>query len=803
MALATLVAATAWSTGPMTGLAQAAPGEVLDSLVEDFAYPDRDQLLAEKGLKLIAGDGNITLAECASGGSELVRINSRDSGNICFAVSGPVGYLALEIQRTYLAKSDTRDDVVATVRTENTRTNETKVEEVGLEPDTWKSLGEGLDPDLQSTVVELGVGEGKARSLPTGDADRPWLARVTVGEPGHEGGRNCSGTLVDRAWVLTAASCFTDDPAKPVSAGAPTRVSTVSFAGKAPVRINHVEPRGDRDVVLARLATPVTGIAPATLAGNVSADGTELVAAGYGRTGTTWVPAGPHNSKATQSGTTATIVEMTGGRMCKGDAGGPVLDGNGRVIAVQSQADHTGCLGQPGQGNSATAARTDNITEWLDDSAFTGKASFGLDEGAGSRRVLGGAAQEFTAGVAGGAQLGSEGKAGTGLKLNGTSAYAATTGPVVDTTKSFSVSAWVKLDNKNANHTFLSQAGTRASGFQLYYSKHYDKWVFNRHTEDADDTGIARSLSTDIAQAGVWTHLAGTYDASTQKIQLFVNGKAQTAAAFTTPWRAAGGLQIGRLGYKGGFQENTAGTIDDVRTVQSVITQADATAISGGTLPAHLQELASFPLNEAAGSARVSGGMGAGPVATLAGGGAQLGAAGKVGTGLKLNGTTAYAATAGPVVDTTKSFSVSAWVKLDNKNANHTFLSQAGTRASGFQLYYSKALDKWVFNRHTKDTDDTGIVRSTSSETAQPGVWTHLAGVYNASTKKIQLFVNGKPQTAATFTTPWRAAGGLQIGRLGYKGGFQENLAGTIDNIRVWDRAVGVDEIFNDGIQVG
>jgi hypothetical protein len=787
----------------MVGVSQAAPGEGLDSLVEDFAYPDRDKLLAEKGLKLISGDGNITLADCASGDSGLVRINSRDSGNMCFAVSGPVGYLALEIQRTYLAKADTRADVMATVRTENTRTNETKVEEVGLEPDTWKSLGEGLDPDLMSTVVELSVGEGKARAVPAGDADRPWLARVTVGEPGHEGGRNCSGTLVDRAWVLTAASCFTDDPAKPVPVGAPSRASTVTFAGATPVKINHVVPRGDRDVVLARLATPVTGIAPATLAASAPADGTELVAAGYGRTGTAWVPGSPHNSKATQSGTTATTVEMTGGRMCKGDAGGPVLDGNGRVTAVQSRADHTGCLGQPGQGTSATAARTDDITEWLDDSAFTGKASFSLDEGTGARRVLGGTAQEFTAGLAGGAQLGVAGKVGTGLKLNGTTAHAATTSSVVDTTKSFSVSAWVKLDNKNVNHTFLSQAGTRASGFQLYYSKAYDKWVFNRHTKDADDTEIARSLSTDVAQPGVWTHLAGTYDASTQKIQLFVNGKAQTAAAFTTPWRAAGGLQIGRLAYKGGFQENAAGTIDDVRTVQSVITQADATAISGGGLPERLQELASFPLDEAVGGTRVSGGMGAGPVATLAGGGAQLGAAGKVGAGLKLNGTTAYAATAGPVLDTTKSFSVSAWIKLDNKNVNHTFLSQAGTRASGFQLYYSKALDKWVFNRHTKDADDTEIVRSSSSATAQPGVWTHLAGVYNASTKKVQLFVNGKPQTAADFTTPWRASGGLQIGRLAYKGGFQENFAGTIDNVRVWDRAVGVDEIFNDGIQVG
>lgn len=331
----------------MVGISQAAPGEGLDSLVEDFAYPDRDKLLAEKGLKLISGDGNITLADCASGDSGLVRINSRDSGNMCFAVSGPVGYLALEIQRTYLAKADTRDDVMATVRTENTRTNETKVEEVGLEPDTWKSLGEGLDPDLMSTVVELSVGEGKARAVPAGDADRPWLARVTVGEPGHAGGRNCSGTLVDRAWVLTAASCFTDDPAKPVPVGAPARASTVTFAGTAPVKINHVVPRGDRDVVLARLATPVTGIAPATLAASAPADGTELVAAGYGRTGTAWVPGSPHNSKATQSGATATTVELTGGLMCKGDAAARSSTGTGASPQCRAEPITPDAWGSP------------------------------------------------------------------------------------------------------------------------------------------------------------------------------------------------------------------------------------------------------------------------------------------------------------------------------------------------------------------------------------------------------------------------------------------------------------------------
>uniref|UniRef100_UPI002446690F glycerophosphodiester phosphodiesterase family protein n=1 Tax=Streptomyces albus TaxID=1888 RepID=UPI002446690F len=370
--------------------------------------------------------------------------------------------------------------------------------------------------------------------------------------------------------------------------------------------------------------------------------------------------------------------------------------------------------------------------------------------------------------------------------------YAATAGPVVDTTKSFSVSAWVKLDDKDGNYTFLSQAGARASGFQLYYSKHYDKWVFNRHAADTDSPVIVRAKSKAAAQPGVWTHLTGSYDAAEQSVSLHVNGRLQESAEFTTPWRASGALQLGRLRWHGAWQEYAAADLDEVRVVQSVVTEADAASMADGELPAHLQELASFPLDESAGETHAGGGSGAGMAASVAGRGARLGVAGRTGTGLRLDGSSGYAATAGPVVDTTKSFSVSAWVKLENKDGNYTFVSQAGERASGFQLYYSKSFDKWVFNRHAKDTDDTTIVRSLSSAAAETGVWTHLAGEYDASAKTVQLFVNGKAQPAAEFTTPWRANSALQIGRLFYKGSFRENAAGTVDDLRISEQTSAV-----------
>ncbi|WP_238783734.1 hypothetical protein, partial [Streptomyces monomycini] len=66
------------------------------------------------------------------------------------------------------------------------------------------------------------------------------------------------------------------------------------------------------------------------------------------------------------------------------------------------------------------------------------KASFSLDEGVGAGRVSGGVPGEFIAELGGGAELGAAGKSGSALRLNGSSGFAATAGPVVDTTKSFS-----------------------------------------------------------------------------------------------------------------------------------------------------------------------------------------------------------------------------------------------------------------------------------------------------------------------------------------------------------------------------
>jgi hypothetical protein len=118
---------------------------------------------------------------------------------------------------------------------------------------------------------------------------------------------------------------------------------------------------------------------------------------------------------------------------------------------------------------------------------------------------------------------------------------------------------------------------------------------------------------------------------------------------------------------------------------------------------------------------------------------------GLVGTAAKLTGT-GYAATSGKVLDTTKSFAVSAWAKVSKKDATPVIIAQEGTRGSSFALYYSTGQKHWVFNMQNPDTDTPTLIRVESTADATVDQWTHLVGIYDHVAKQISLYVNGKLQ---------------------------------------------------------
>ncbi|MFJ9948799.1 trypsin-like serine protease, partial [Kitasatospora sp. NPDC091207] len=202
------------------------------------------------------------------------------------------------------------------------------------------------------------------------DGAYAYTAKLTIGD----NVRSCTGTLVDRNWVITAASCFADDPAQPAAlqAGAPKwhttatvgRTDLTTGAG-ATADIVELVPRQDRDLVMARLATPVDGIAPLALAAAAPTAGASLRVPGYGRTKTEWVPNKLHSGTFTVDAVTASTVSTTGtagASICKGDTGAPVIrevNGTAELAAVASRSWQGGCFGSTETRTGATNTRVD------------------------------------------------------------------------------------------------------------------------------------------------------------------------------------------------------------------------------------------------------------------------------------------------------------------------------------------------------------------------------------------------------------------------------------------------------------
>ena len=221
-----------------------------------------------------------------------------------------------------------------------------------------------------------------------------------------------------------------------------------------------------------------------------------------------------------------------------------------------------------------------------------------------------------------------------------------------------------------------------------------------------------------------------------------------------------------------------------------------------------------WKLDENAGASTAdSGPKGAGPL-TVAGAGWVAGPHQLFGSrsndwALKFDGVNDAATSAGPVVDTSKSFTVSAHVLLDSTklgSGDFTALSQDGLTQSGFRLGYRSNCDGarddcWSFSM--PDSSAGSAVVSATSTVVTADQWVHLVGEHDASAKTVRLWVCevgtpaqpavGEPVGSAPVTragAAWKSPGAFVVGR-GLAGGVPVGWwPGTVDNVRVFSGQV-------------
>ncbi|MEU7012614.1 LamG domain-containing protein [Streptomyces sp. NPDC046385] len=171
--------------------------------------------------------------------------------------------------------------------------------------------------------------------------------------------------------------------------------------------------------------------------------------------------------------------------------------------------------------------------------------------------------------------------------------------------------------------------------------------------------------------------------------------------------------------------------------------------------------------------------------------------------GLGLNGT-GYASTAGPVIQSNSSYTVSAWVRLDAGDRNFTALSQDPVMKDGwysaFYLGYRADSKTWELRTSPKDATDGDISNQIvkAKRPAAIGVWTHLAAVHDATAKTIRLYVNGEDQGAYNGAQSWTSTGRFQIGQAWWRGAYYDQWKGQIDEVASWQRALVTSEIADE-----
>ena len=207
---------------------------------------------------------------------------------------------------------------------------------------------------------------------------------------------------------------------------------------------------------------------------------------------------------------------------------------------------------------------------------------------------------------------------------------------------------------------------------------------------------------------------------------------------------------------------------------------------------------AAYAFNETSGTSAADA-SGHGIVGTLTNG--PTFAAGKYGNAVSLDGVNDFVNLGNPgALQFTGSMTLSAWVNVSSFPADDAVVvSKRGSAESGFQLDVTK--DTGPRTIGFKLTSSTGgQMFRYGATTLQPNTWYHIAGVYNAATQTMDVYLNGVLDNGTLVGTVAAAqqnsTSNVNIGRRAGATGFE--FAGRIDDVRIADHAQTQSQIQTD-----
>jgi hypothetical protein len=369
---------------------------------------------------------------------------------------------------------------------------------------------------------------------------------------------------------------------------------------------------------------------------------------------------------------------------------------------------------------------------------------------------------------------------GLAIELDGTSDYGLVPDDAsLDITDAITLATWIRPGRVGTQYVLKKAIQGGGDGYELSLASSGVPFVRFNQTSAANTYRVdaATSYPTD---GTTWMHLAATYDGAT--IRIYVNGEldGSAPAVFTI---ATNALSLG-IGCQSDGTTPFQGAMDDARIYRR--------ALSGDEIRALVVTdplVGNWRMEENGGTV-LADSSAYGNDGALSGDPAWV--PGVVGLALQLDGGGDYALVPDDVsLDIADAITMAAWIRPDAVGTQYLVKKATNGGQDGYELALSSSGLPFVRFNQTS-ASNTYRVDAVTPYPTDGVTWMHLAATYDGST--VRIYVDGLEEgsAAAAFTI---GTNDLPLG-IGVQSDGASEFGGAMDEVRLYRRALGADEIF-------
>jgi len=290
-------------------------------------------------------------------------------------------------------------------------------------------------------------------------------------------------------------------------------------------------------------------------------------------------------------------------------------------------------------------------------------------------------------------------------------------------------------------------------------------------------------------QLNEWYHIVANYANDT--ISIFVNGSKISTLSISGTNTSAGPVIIGS---SPGLTDHFNGLIDDAAIYNRTLTQQEITALyqdgnastSCPVLPANLQQglKGYWPFCGNAIDESGNGNNGTVIGATL-----TADRFGNVSHAFAFNGNARIKTPSSSTsLDINQNLTIAFWVKHSNDAGEPPFLWRGDSQGEFDPYSFYRSGNEFIFRRDVGTGNQIETVVFPKNM-AQSDTWIQLAGVFEASTNKMSIFLNGQLMASRVVSTPIQYSTSGFITQFGGVEDFPGYI-GLLDDIAIWNRAL-------------